>query len=52
MAVFCTGVDETLVPFGEFVKRKILGVHEEPRILSVGALIVVLYKAKYEGKYQ
>ena len=32
MTVFCTGDDETLVPFGEFVKRRILEVHEEPRI--------------------
>jgi hypothetical protein len=32
MAVFCTGEYETLVPFREFVKKRILEVHEEPRI--------------------
>jgi hypothetical protein len=31
MAVFCTGDDESLVPFGELVKKRIREVHEEPR---------------------
>ena len=32
MVVFCTGDDETLVRFRDFVKKMILEVNEEPRI--------------------
>jgi hypothetical protein len=32
MAGFCESDDETLVPFGKFMKMRILEVHEEPRI--------------------